>query len=299
MSSITKGRSLFDTAAPADSDNIGAYLRASDGTLIDTVSIGGVDRLAVDATLKDGSGNALTSTSGALNVSLANAGTLAVSAVDFDIRDLTHVSDSVKVGDGTDFLAVNADGSVNITDNGGSLTVDATNLDIRDLTHVSDSVKVGDGTDFIAVNTDGSLNVLAVGNVADDAADSGNPLKIGSRAVTGALSTVAHNDRADALADQYRRMYVNDSAQVSLLSSTKTANNSASLVVSSALAGRRRIIVHNIGGNVAYLGHSGVTSSNGLKLDREASVELDLGQYVDLYVITASSTTELRVLEIA
>jgi hypothetical protein len=298
MSSITKGRSLFDTAAPADSDNIGAYLRASDGTLIDTVSIGGVDRLAVDATLKDGSGNALTSTSGALNVSLANAGTLAVSAVDFDIRDLTHVSDSVKVGDGTDFLAVNGDGSINVTF-AGTASVSGVDFDIRDLTHVSDSVKVGDGTDFIAVNTDGSLNTLTAGTIADDAADSGNPLKIGSRAVTGVLATVAHNDRADALSDQYRRMYVNDSAQVSLLSSTKTANTSASLVVASALAGRRRIIVHNIGGNVCYLGHSGVTSSNGLKLDREASVELDLGQYVDLYVITASSTTELRVLEIA
>jgi hypothetical protein len=39
--------------------------------------------------------------------------TVAVSATDLDIRDLTHVSDSVKVGDGTDFLAINADGSIN------------------------------------------------------------------------------------------------------------------------------------------------------------------------------------------
>ena len=30
-------------------------------------------------------------------------------------------------------LAVNADGSLNITDNNGSLTVDATDLDIRDI----------------------------------------------------------------------------------------------------------------------------------------------------------------------
>lgn len=52
----------------------------------------GTDTLAVNA---DGSVNAV------------------VTATDFDIRDLTHVSDSVKVGDGTDFLAVNADGSIN------------------------------------------------------------------------------------------------------------------------------------------------------------------------------------------
>lgn len=37
-----------------------------------------------------------------------------VSATDLDIRDLSHVSDSVKVGDGTDFLAVNTDGSINV-----------------------------------------------------------------------------------------------------------------------------------------------------------------------------------------
>lgn len=90
---------------------------------------------------------------GALSVD-DNGGSLTVDASDLDIRDLTHVSDSVKVGDGTDFLAVNGDGSINAT-------VSATNLDIRDLTHVSDSVKVGDGTDLLAVNADGSINVVS------------------------------------------------------------------------------------------------------------------------------------------
>lgn len=37
-----------------------------------------------------------------------------VLATNLDIRDLTHATDSVKVGDGTDFLAVNADGSINV-----------------------------------------------------------------------------------------------------------------------------------------------------------------------------------------
>jgi hypothetical protein len=39
---------------------------------------------------------------------------ITVDAADLDIRDLTHVSDSIKVGDGTDFLAVNTDGSINV-----------------------------------------------------------------------------------------------------------------------------------------------------------------------------------------
>lgn len=37
-----------------------------------------------------------------------------VDATDFDIRSLTHVSDSMKIGDGTDFMAVESDGSINV-----------------------------------------------------------------------------------------------------------------------------------------------------------------------------------------
>lgn len=37
-----------------------------------------------------------------------------VSATNLDIRDLTHASDSIKIGDGTDFLAINTDGSINV-----------------------------------------------------------------------------------------------------------------------------------------------------------------------------------------
>jgi hypothetical protein len=33
---------------------------------------------------------------------------------DLDIRDLSHTTDSVKIGDGTDTLAINADGSINV-----------------------------------------------------------------------------------------------------------------------------------------------------------------------------------------
>lgn len=45
---------------------------------------------------------------------LAALESITVVATDLDIRDLTHVSDSVKIGDGTDLLAVNADGSINV-----------------------------------------------------------------------------------------------------------------------------------------------------------------------------------------
>lgn len=77
-------------------------------------------QLAVDssgrviAKIQDSAGNNLNSTSNALHVNVQNA-SIAVTATNLDIRDLTHVSDSVKIGDGTDFLAVAADGSIAVT----------------------------------------------------------------------------------------------------------------------------------------------------------------------------------------
>ena len=78
------------------------------------------------------------------------------------IRTEQNGDAAIKIVDGTltsQTLTVNADGSINITDNSGSLTVDAVDLDIRDLSHSQDSVKVGDGSDFLAINADGSVNI--------------------------------------------------------------------------------------------------------------------------------------------
>ncbi len=56
-------------------------------------------------------------------------------ATDLDIRDLSHTQDSVKIGDGTDFLSINNDGSINAA-------ISAVDLDIRDLNFSTDSVDV-------------------------------------------------------------------------------------------------------------------------------------------------------------
>lgn len=53
---------VTDADTILDSDSVGAFVRSSDGTLIDHALINTVNRLAVDSTLKDGAGNVLTST---------------------------------------------------------------------------------------------------------------------------------------------------------------------------------------------------------------------------------------------
>lgn len=88
------------------------------------------DNLNLNANIQVGD----TDVSNANPVPVSDAGgSLTVDATDLDIRDLSHLQDSVKIGDGVDFLAINNDGSINAV-------VSATNLDIRDLDANTDSV---------------------------------------------------------------------------------------------------------------------------------------------------------------
>lgn len=83
-------------------------------TVDGTVELGATTLSALESiTVQNPSG------AGAVNIqdggnSITVDGAVTVSATDLDIRDLTHVSDSIKVGDGADFLAINSDGSINV-----------------------------------------------------------------------------------------------------------------------------------------------------------------------------------------
>lgn len=212
---ITLDKLVFDPANPSDGASLGAYLRASDGTLLTHTDVGG--KKALDVRLAEG-----------VNVEV----------------DLSHVDDSVKVGDGTDFLAVNADGSINAV-------VTATNLDIRDLTHASDSVKVGDGTDFLAINGDGSINIAQA-----------------------AATSAAYGE--------------------------ETVTTTATKIIASNLANRRKVIVQNLGNKDMFFGHNNsVTTATGIRISAGSSAELEFGPSLDLYGITASGTADVRYLEVA
>lgn len=139
-----KDQLIFDTTDAntiADSDSVGAYVRSSDGTLITHTTVGGKEALdvrvaeginvevdlnaaddSVASWLNDGSGNALSSTGGALDVNLTNANI-----------EVTQGTSPWVIGDG-----------------GGSITVDASQLDIDDLNATDDAVQAwahdGSGT---------------------------------------------------------------------------------------------------------------------------------------------------------
>lgn len=73
-------------------------------------------------------------------------------------------------------------------------------------------VNVGAGTVAVTQGTASSLNAQAVGNVAHDAADSGNPIKVGGRAVDyGSNPTaVAAGDRIDFLGNRHGIPFVEE-----------------------------------------------------------------------------------------
>jgi len=129
--------------------------------------------------------------------------------------------------------------------------IEATDLDIRDLTHVSDSVKVGDGTDFLAINGDGSINIT----------------------------------QASATAATYGE---------------ETVTTTATKIIASNLAGRRKVIVQNLGSKDMFFGHNvSVTAATGVRVSAGSSIELEFGPSLDVYAITAASTADARYLEVA
>lgn len=70
MGGITKGQLVFNTASLTDSDLVGSYTLDSSGSLIDGQTIAIKRWLNTASALFDGSGNALSSLSGSLNVNI-------------------------------------------------------------------------------------------------------------------------------------------------------------------------------------------------------------------------------------
>jgi hypothetical protein len=92
------------TVTDDDRDNVGAYVRSSDGTLITHTTENSNERLDVDAAIRGSNGDAITVTGGALDVNLAS-GTITINEADIFAEDSAHTT-----GDSGSFvLAVRQD----------------------------------------------------------------------------------------------------------------------------------------------------------------------------------------------
>lgn len=166
-----------------------------------------------------------------------------------------------------------------------------------------DTLSSSVGTDgdhaWLKLNNRGALWTAPVGSVADDAADTENPVKVGSRAASGALGAVSNNDRADLISDLYRRVYINDSPNIGSACGAVTVGATEVALPTSALAGRRRMMVQNVSNNDVYVGPTGVSTANGLRLAKGATLSLEIGQSVNLFAVAGTAGNELRVFELA
>lgn len=97
-------------------DNV-IYVQLSDGTSTLGITSGSLD-VNVTNTSITVTGSVDISTPSGTSITVdgtVNIGnTVTVQANDLDIRDLSHTQDSVRIGDGTDLLGVNTDGSINV-----------------------------------------------------------------------------------------------------------------------------------------------------------------------------------------
>jgi hypothetical protein len=240
-----KHKLVFDTSdaqSLLDSDNVGAYLRASDGTLITHTDVGG--KKALDVRIAEG-----------INVEVD------LDAADDSVKSWTH--------DGTGNAIGSTGGALHISDGGGSLTVDATDFDIRDLDAAQDSVAshLFDGAGTALTST------LEGGKQALDVFVS-NELEI--------------NDAALA-----------DTAIANAAKTLAVANTSESSVTT-PLANRKYLWIHNNFNKTIFIGASGVTQADGFPMDPSVTMALRAGENVAVHFVgRTGDTPNIRTLELS
>lgn len=273
---LSKDKLIYDSTTPSDGDSVAAFLRTSAGALTSTGA------------------------AGALDVNITNA--ISVDADGVYSGGNTNPDNIGIIGHVRSATPADTDQTLRLT--GGNPSSDDINpanvfaLDTMSFLHGWD----GSAWDRIGVSG-GALNVAPLGNVADDAVDSGNPVKIGSRAVSGALTAVsASGDRADLLSDLYRRIWVNTAPNIAGSNAAVSITDAAggTSVFASPLPGRRRVLVQNLDNKAIYLGFGTVTQANGIRVASNASWSDELGPDIDLKAISeAGETADVRGFQIA
>lgn len=166
---------------------------------------------------------------------------------------------------------------------------------------LSNDVTASGGHGWTKIDSRGALWTAPVGTSADGSADTEQPVKVGAKALAGVLAATAGNNRVNMVTDLYRRLWVNDSPNIAILSSNQAVDNTAAFPLpATALAGRRRMIIQNNGTKDIYIGATGVTAANGAPLARGASMSLDISDSVVVYGKGSSVTaSDIRILELA
>ena len=253
----------------------------------------------------------------ALDVSIADGVNVEV--------DLSHIDDSVRLGNGTDFFtstSENGDIALDVHISNSSIEVTATDLDIRDLAFATDKVDVTGSEVSLDAATLAALETITVeqgtspwvigdggGSITVDAVD------LDIRDLTAASDSVQSNmfDGAGTAltstlvgADQALDINVVQSvdpatSNTAILSAADTlaVAGTAEKVVAANLADRKVLYVRNNDNRVMYVGASGVTAANGFPVSPGSYLELKAGASVDVYYNSEKTGHAIRTLELS
>jgi hypothetical protein len=319
-----KSSLVFDTTSLLDSDNVGAFLRASDGTLLTHTDVGG--KKALDVRVAEGinvevdldfADDSVTAHQGGTWVIDSITNPVTVTATDLDIRDLAFATDKVDVTgsevslDAATLAALesitvqNGAGAaaVNIQDGGNSITVDAADLDIRDLAFATDKVDVSGSSVSITgdVNVTQGTSPWVVSATDLDIRDlSAAQDSVQSNLFDGAgvalTSTLVGADQALDV-NVVNSISVNDVALANV-GLASAAVSTAGNVVASPLADRKYLFVANNGNQKIYLGPNGVTTGTGFPVGPGSYIEFRAGAAIDLEFAQTGGTIDVRSLEL-
>lgn len=165
---LNKDQLFFDPSELTDSDNLGAYLRSSDGTLLTHTTFGAVE---------------------ALDVSIAGS----TGTIDVDPGAIKFVLDGseVTVLEDTVTPANNRPLPVKLTSLTGDINITAGDLNVQ-LTHTGatpDSTQIGDGTEIVNITTNNDLQVTGRANTGITASQTDVDTTVGgTQLVSSALA---------------------------------------------------------------------------------------------------------------
>jgi len=155
--------------------------------------------------------------------------------------------------------------------------------------------------DYVGLKSDdrGALWVAPVGTVADSVADTENPVKVGTKVMQTLSSVPLNGDRANAISDMYRRLYIHDAPNRAILGTPVSVLATATALPAANLPGRTRVSVQNRGNKSVFIGHSTVTLANGTEIAAGGSAIFEAGDQVNLFAISGTAGQDVRVLELA
>lgn len=282
-----------DANTIADSHSVGAFLRASDGTLLTHTDVGGKKALdvrvaeginvEVDLDFADDSVDVSGSIVELGATTLAALENITVSATDLDIRDLAFATDKVDVT-GSEVSLDSA--TLAALEN---ITVSATDLDIRDLAFATDKVDVS-GSE---VSLD-SATLAALENITVSATD------LDIRDLTQADEVTVFQGTSPWVVSG--SVTVTDAAlantAIAAGKTTLAVVDTAQNAVASPLANRKYLWLYNNDNRTMYIGQSGV-DADGFPIPPGSMINMRAGAAVDIEFVSSKLAHDIRYLQIS